>query len=153
MQRLGLCSHRRRFDQDTIISQLTEAERGYLAGLLDGEGNISFAKERRAGVMTNRCRIWISIGNTNREVVDWLHKKIPAGNVCTDHRLNRFGKMKMHRWMVSTNPAIVLINEILPYLIIKRPIAELLKAGYKHLDAAGRHDLWLRTAQRPRRFA
>ena len=49
---------------------LTESERGYIAGFLDGEGSILLVRHNDNGKI--RCRPVVAFYNTNLEVLDWI---------------------------------------------------------------------------------
>ena len=49
---------------------LTESEKGYIAGFLDGEGSILLTRHKDNGNI--RCRPVVAFYNTNLEVLDWI---------------------------------------------------------------------------------
>ena len=50
------------------FSSITETEKGYIAGFIDADGHIS----------KPTSQICVQITNTNKAVIDWFAKKIPA---------------------------------------------------------------------------
>lgn len=131
--------------QGQIIAHLTEAERGYLAGILDGEGSIGMYQHvyRRGDKLRVQYVVSVHIANTNQDLIEWLAAKIPRSHVRWDIRKDRQNRRPCGQWTLSTNPAIALLRELEPYLIAKRRIATLLKDGYRHLNAERRHQLWI----------
>ena len=60
------------------INRLSELDRAYIAGLIDGEGCIRIGR-----VGPERITFYpsISIGMTNREVIEWLQDRIHSGSI------------------------------------------------------------------------
>ena len=98
----------------------TEAGIGYLAGILDGEGNLSYQQRRATGP-----RRWqLSVGNTDLRLIAWL-----AGIGGTTRLQCVAGKWRrtkdFHVWKVCGHRDIrAILEAVYPYLITKRPIAE-----------------------------
>jgi len=97
----------------------------YIAGLFDGEGSISLFWQKRPDVARVRTvRASISIGNTDRSIIEYLHQCL-GGNFHSVKRSNPNWK-PVYLWTASTNQAVEIIKELLPYLRIKKKQAELL---------------------------
>jgi hypothetical protein len=134
----------------SLIGHLTEAEKGYLAGIIDGEGCIRLA--RRLGKRGQHIYlIQVVIANTSPKLHEWLESKIPGSGYVnkkthyTDPRPSSHPAQwkPSYRWIVSGSRfAIVFLKEIAPYLIIKREQAELLINGYVHLSESERDELF-----------
>jgi len=104
---------------------------GYIAGIVDGEGNI--LSRLRLG---RRLQVVVAVTSTDKSLVDWLMRI--GGRFQRDitrSSTNHFGKKEVLRWIVSRRRDVkLLIEAILPYLIIKR--ADAIKA-LKGLDDLG----------------
>ena len=126
-----------------VLANLSEAERGYLAGLIDGEGCLRLSKSRnRNGAPV--YHIQVDIANTSRALMDWLNTKLPG----TVYGQDRQPRRTIYHWKLSGNRrAITFLREIAPYLIIKRAQADTLAGGYVHLSADERVALYERMAQ------
>jgi len=103
-----------------IKGEANEFEKGYVVGLLEGEGTISIVSGKRAYVP------YISITNTERKVVETC-QKIVGGKIITYK-----GRKKNHKdvyilHITKTYPVYLVLKEILPLMISerKRKIAEL----------------------------
>lgn len=96
-------------------------EWAYIAGLFDGEGWVGIV--RRTG-RNGRCILMISLGNTNRPVIDWLKAKL-RGHVA-EGSPKRDPRWK-HHWVWSANQthAAAILRNIAPFLIIKKPATDL----------------------------
>jgi len=92
---------------------LKEAEKGYIAGMIDGEGSIclSLRKDKRH---FNQITPTIQISNNNKEMLEWIQNKL-EGIGCI-HK----GKTNCYIYEIWT-PVIIekLLYELLPYLLIK----------------------------------
>ena len=90
----------------TISLPTKEAELGYLAGLLDGEGSVRF----------RRGRPFVAIYNTDKRVMKWLTDHV-GGNVGSwDNR----GRKRVFAWtLCSARNVYVACVGLLPYLVIK----------------------------------
>lgn len=57
------------------INNLTNEEKAYLAGLFDGEGSINIFRTQRKDRIAPTYFVEISLGNTHRGVLEWVHGK------------------------------------------------------------------------------
>jgi len=98
---------------------LTEAEKGYIAGFLDGEGCITIvhSKSNPSGWLQ------VSFTNTNKSVLDWIQKRT-QGKVYLLHKGkgNQKPSYILHTWALQAKN---LLKQLLPHLQIKREVAEL----------------------------
>jgi len=95
------------------LPKLTEAEKGYIAGIIDGEGYI----QKLPGC---KCSWRLYVNNTNKEVIQWLYQKIPYSHlgVSSPKRANH---KKCYYWSLTKSLATwFLLRQIFPYLIIKK---------------------------------
>jgi len=67
--------------------KLSPNEWAYIAGLIDSDGSISIGRFGRTKNF-NKYRVQIEICNSDRELVDWLDKKIPFKNIRRYERKN-----------------------------------------------------------------
>ena len=91
-------------------------EVGYLAGFLDGEGNIS----------ANLKTVWLRFSNTNLKVLQWIHSKIKVGKIVpAKHKVNNPKHKLPYVLTVHGNEAKEVLREILACSIIKKKQAKL----------------------------
>lgn len=96
----------------------------YAAGIVDGEGHISIvrnaAPQYRIGYM---YRLTVGVTNTNVWLINWMQFQF-GGKIYQrcDKRPNR---KTAWVWLVHQNGASEFLKLILPYLLIKKPQAEL----------------------------
>lgn len=106
---------------------LTPTELAYIAGLFDGEGTISLignqghrTKPAPNGYVSAR----VEISNTNRVLIDWLQVRL-GGQVHTTGKYSPTCKQG-YKWRAAmTQPALDILEAVLPYLVIKRAQAEI----------------------------
>lgn len=84
-------------------STLSESELGWVAGMLEGEGSFSIKKDKRKNGFS--CTPLIQLASTDRDVVERLHKLIPAANVCEPRRKTKGGK-QVYKWSLSNYSAV-----------------------------------------------
>lgn len=96
---------------------LTATELSYIAGIIDGEGTI----DRQIG---NRPEAWrISVGNTDKNLIDWLHAKVPYSRVTVNKR--RFHWKQSWRWALLSNIKVYRLLQLAsPYMIVKKDKAD-----------------------------
>jgi hypothetical protein len=140
----------------SVIGHLSETEKAYLAGIIDGEGCIMLA--RHLGKRGKHVyHLYVSIANTSMALHHWLEQRLPgAGYVRQRQRVKLDARPTSNQqqwrtgydWIVSGNRvATILLREIAPYLVIKRAQAELLAGGYLHLSEEERYVLYLQLRQ------
>ena len=91
---------------------MTETEKAYIAGLLDGEGCISIKRSRRTNY-----NLYVEIYNTNKDVMLWLQERY-IGSI-NSKRKNVNHKV-CYTWCVACSKAESFLELIIPYLIIKQ---------------------------------
>jgi hypothetical protein len=105
-----------------------QSKLSYMAGFMDGEGSFSITKtysvqRKKDGSKITYLvyKLWVSVTNTNREVMDWVAKNF-GGKVLTGSNKNRNPKHKTrYTWALSSFSDIEKFTlGILPYLIVKR---------------------------------
>lgn len=105
-----------------------QSKLSYMAGFMDGEGSFSITKtysvQRKADGSKQKYlvyKLWVSVTNTNREVMDWVAKNF-GGKVLTGSNKSRNPKYKTrYTWALSSFKDIEKFTiGILPYLIVKR---------------------------------
>lgn len=139
----------------SVIGHLSETEKGYLAGIIDGEGCIMLA--RHLGKRGKHVyHLYVGIANTSMALHRWLEQRLPGigyvrqNSPAVDTRPSAHPERWKtgYDWIVSGNRvAAVLLREIAPYLVIKRAQAELLAGGYVHLSAEERDTMYVRLRQ------
>lgn len=95
------------------------AELAYAAGLVDGEGCVGAYSLKH----NQHQIVQVTIANTNEAMIAWLNARWP-GSVQYNAK-HRTGWKPVWRWTLSSRKAEMFLRNILPFLIVKRPQAEL----------------------------
>jgi len=110
----------------TAVKQLSKLDAAYIAGIFDGEGCAGISKWKsnyKAHPYLYGVRMIIT--NTNFPLICWLKEKIGAG--CA-HQVKRAYKPewnRSHRYQITGNQARDVLKQLLPFLIVKKEITEL----------------------------
>jgi hypothetical protein len=110
---------------------LDEPHRGYLAGILDGEGTI-YIRHRKARTEfpvgdRRRWKLWtlgVRVNNTDGALIQWLHDHF-GGNVYFSDKPRIQGHKPMHFWTITGRNTGPVLRAALPYMIIKKRHAEI----------------------------
>lgn len=85
----------------------------YVAGIVDGEGFIGF--NQKDG---KYLRVVLEVRMTNLELIKALHDQFGGSfAVC---KIRGTNNKQQYRWQVSSNVAVSFIQQIQPYMIVKR---------------------------------
>jgi hypothetical protein len=99
----------------------------WAAGFFDGEGCISI--HMTAGGDT---QLRVIVGQKVREPIDIWKELFPRGNI---HQIAKSG---MWKWQLTGHASVEVLNELLPYLVNKRPQAEI-AVLWAEMDRPARH--------------
>ena len=89
-----------------------------MAGFFDGEGYIGILKRKKKEKWNIEYFIQLSIGQMDGEIMDWVVNNF-GGHL---HLVKRDGS---YYWIASNKEAYNILKRIVPYLIYKKPQAEL----------------------------
>ena len=104
---------------------MEEAEKAYIAGIVDGEGTVTLMKHHK-----NETPLpFVAIANNNLDLLKWI-KSLVGGNICTKKK-----RLPHHNdsyvLNIRQDRAMRLLNEIKEFLIVKRQQADLITTQYK----------------------
>jgi len=102
---------------------MKKVDLAYMAGFFDGEGCISLCERSKR---KRQLRVHISISNTNEWIIQWF--KFNFGGSVTSERkqLKNPNWRDTWRWNITSGAhSVRFLKEILPYLRLKKPQAEL----------------------------
>lgn len=90
----------------------------WMAGFFDGEGTIGFGLSRKQWLGNSTVpNIWVSIGQKNREVLDFVNSYFPG-------KIVMYGKMGFTKnyfvWRLNSKTSRKFLKAIFPFLIVKR---------------------------------
>jgi len=108
---------------------MTDTEKAYIAGIIDGEGSIMLTKFHN-NQYPAPC---VSISSTTIELLQWIKEKTKVGTIKSKKNYNKINHKDSYTYIVKYDNAIELLKQIQPYLIIeiKKKRAELILTKYK----------------------
>ena len=110
----------------------------YTAGIIDGEGCISIVSTPRSEKLGGRYyRLVIVVGNTNEWLIQWLKFNF-GGNFYMSRHQKKPTHKPMFQWQIHSQKAADFLSQILPYLQIKKPNADL-AIKFQKYGGAGKH--------------
>ena len=119
--KLGLTKH----THELPILNLTDLEKGYVAGIIDGEGTITITIRFYNGKY-NRCpelRPLVEVANNNKEIIEKLKNSLGGSFSAKTYRYKGIEKPS-YEWMVTGVPrSLAILREIAPHLIAKKKVA------------------------------
>lgn len=109
------------------ILPLTEEEKAYLAGIIDGEGSITISVSTDLSMTRKKVfRPMITITNTYLDLVSWILEKTGLGKIAIVKKNKKFLHHKQaYRWTAWSQQANQIIENIYPYLIVKKKQADI----------------------------
>lgn len=127
-------------NQQNII---TELQKAWLAGFIDGEGNIGLHKIRRVSLTANdNYQVRIQITNTNKQVLELIQSWYGGSLYCRPK--DNIKHKPEYRWSAENKLLVKqVLLDVFPHLTIKKRQAEVLLqfisenpllrgAGFKH---------------------
>jgi hypothetical protein len=96
-----------------MVTLMTQTFWAYLAGLIDGEASL--------GIYPSHKYVRLDISNTNIKVLKGIQTELGCGNIQISQRQRPCGHL-----MFGAEPLRWMLPELMPYLRIKRRLAELL---------------------------
>lgn len=124
------CSNKARFGISDSVSNFSETDAAYIAGLIDGEGSIIFLK-RKGGGGSYR----LVIVNTHKGALSWVQDVTNVGSIHGKTREAQY--KKCWAWVCHAQTARKVLERCLPYLIIKRNKAQEAIAYLSDIEVKG----------------
>ncbi len=116
------------------MKPITEIEKSYIAGLVDGEGTIGiYPYKSPKNIYVYFFRPMIAISMTSERPILWCYNTTGLGS--NRNQLSDYGQKKLYRWQVGGElECISLIEAIKPYLLVKDEQANLLLEFFELKD-------------------
>lgn len=103
---------------------MTEAQLGYVAAALDGEGTISISRSK--GKRNYEYMLNVVVVNTDIRMIEWLKLTTKIGNISIDDGKRSLNWKTKFIWRLRHYEIEALLQAVLPYLVIKRDQAMLM---------------------------
>lgn len=110
---------------------MTETEKAYIAGIIDGEGSIMLQRVHKND-FPSPC---VSIASTTLELLEWIKEVFGAGTIIHKKNYNPEVHKECYSYVVKFDNAIDMLKQIYPYLLIKvkKERARLIIMDYKNV--------------------
>jgi hypothetical protein len=108
------------------MNQMSEVEKAYIAGLMDGEGCITIMKsspKRRS--ISFSYRVAIEIGMTDGGQMEYCQRVTGLGYITRAKVHSRLNCRDRWQWTIPKDGVYELLPQIYPYLVLKKPQAAL----------------------------
>lgn len=104
----------------SAVRNLSETEKAWLAGVIDGEGSIGIYRS------VDGRRVQIQVANTHRGFIDRVRAVVGCGSICPrePRGLHKGRKTVYHYTCKGSERGLKILAQVLPYLIVKREKAE-----------------------------
>jgi hypothetical protein len=106
---------------------MTETEKAYLAGFIDGEGSIGIYPDYRS---SRNYRLVLTVSNTNKDVIDWIANivgekhsrqvKVKTTKDCPSWQGEKDRWKDCYSIWFGSGIAQSVLKEVFPYLIVKK---------------------------------
>ena len=121
---------------DVFSPELKVETLAYVAGLFDGEGSIVIGCSLGRTNRKNPCYfLQVGITNTDRELIDWLHRTFGGHVSDNSHSPSRSKQRPCWAWRVTSRQAHGFLKKILPYLRTKKTQANIAIEFQEHMTA------------------
>ncbi len=104
----------------------------YVAGIIDGEGCIHLMRTK-----SGQYSIKVVVVNTNEWLINWFH--LQFGGSVSIHRQYSQKAKPAYQWVITTAKCNEFLNLIYPYLLLKKPQAELAMAFQRNRQPQYKH--------------
>lgn len=115
---------------------MTELEKAYLAGIVDGEGCITIAKNKTKYSHGYVYSPVFVITNTDLRLMSWLMEKLPQGAMCSRKWAKAEWKQG-HSFRITGVKLGPILEEISPYLICKKDQARIVLGFISSMGGRG----------------
>jgi hypothetical protein len=118
------------------LSDMTETDKAYLAGLLDGEGCLHISEQNRkmTPVPVYAGHVIITQGEAQADVLRKYQSELKIGSIQSN--LDRGGNVVYH-WRICAKAAEKFVRLVLPYLVIKTEQAKIFLEFRETFDRQG----------------
>ncbi|MCF6466656.1 LAGLIDADG family homing endonuclease [Clostridium sp. Cult2] len=95
---------------------MTETEKAYIAGIVDGEGSIMLTRFHK-NEYPSPC---VSISSTDMELLEWIKNTTKMGRIINKKNYNKEKHLNSYTYRVIYDDALKLLEEIETYLVIEK---------------------------------
>ena len=107
---------------------MTETEKAYLAGIIDGEGCIGIHKNHK------KVLLRVHVYNTNRVLLEWIQDRF---GIIIHDRVRQANWKRQYSCQFNGIAALDLLKTVYPYLVLKKAQARIAFSYGETLQASG----------------
>jgi hypothetical protein len=115
------------------LSRMSETEKAYFAGLIDGEGHIRYQGHR--GQPAHHTTPKLQITNTDLRIIEWVECHVDAWSYGYQRPASDKLKTVHQMWWLSGN-AVSILSQVRQYLVAKRDRADIIIRTWTLSEAA-----------------
>jgi hypothetical protein len=104
---------------------ITETDKAYLAGFIDGEGCISINKQWTDRTPTPIYWLIITVTSVDKDTLEYCRRMTGLGSIQYNRKSTQDNDRHVYAWHLTSNRAIDLLRMIYPYMKIKREQADI----------------------------
>jgi len=104
-----------------VNTNISELDKAYIAGFVDGEGNISIYKDARGSCL----HYVISIHNTNVEILEWIRHTLGVGKIYSKDSKRDNWKIGYQLTTQRMSDMKDILEQLKPYFRLKAPHADI----------------------------
>ena len=106
---------------------MTETEKAYLAGIIDGEGSIALTKKHKGKMPSPQ----LNVSNNNLELLEYIQNITNCGYIREKKRSKPHHNQSYHWQIQSVGHILRILDDVKGYLRVKKPQASLILKHYK----------------------
>lgn len=116
----------------------SETERAYAAGLIDGEGCIRICHRFQKRTHVSE-QFWMSVqvNATSSDMIDYLHSRWGGSKAELDS--SQPNRRRIYRWVITSKQAAQFLEDIYPFLVVKKEQAMFARSFQVLSRRWGRH--------------
>ena len=115
------------------MNPLSETQKAYIAGIIDGEGCISIGKSYKSIGVSAYHSLVILVVNCDRGLIDYMVDTVGEGHVYVQQG-RKANHRPLHQWIIGQREAQRFLKEVRDYLVIKRDQADVALNFMKTFD-------------------
>lgn len=97
---------------------MTLSQKSYIAGIVDGEGNIAIGKRTPKGCINPSYTGYVKVTNTDKRLLVWLKNVVGMGSIYSPNV--KGNRRPIHNWSICDQEAEQFLREIHEFLVIKQ---------------------------------
>jgi hypothetical protein len=111
-----------------MLRKMTKEEASYIAGFIDADGCIAIQRAKSySGRFEFNFALRLIAVNSNLDVLNWIKETTGVGHIylLSEERKHKSNWKAVHRYTASTKEAVGVLQQIVPYMKVKKERAEL----------------------------